>query len=192
MVSNAWPTRWSHPLDYRSDHNLPPTLIRVLADPQRPQKMETPTDVAFPMEPGEYVMCWRTPQGENRYADDCIGPQHARLARFIKDTTTVPGGRTTRTVFGPTASFFSVSERGYCWQNLPQALEDDMHASFYVRQPTTVALGAHGAYIVLYSDGAAAFDLRGLYPLVEGMMRNTQEVALRRGIAVRCLSLRAE
>ncbi|KAJ7218490.1 hypothetical protein GGX14DRAFT_595053 [Mycena pura] len=151
------------------------------------------------MEYGTYMMGWRTSRGENccegahcilqsfQHLDEPLcrcrhGPHYARLARFIKSTAAIPGAHTTRTVFGPSASFFSMSERGYCWQNLPQVLEDDMHACLRVRRPTSVALGAQGAYVVLYSDGTVTFDLRGLYPLVEGMIRNTQEAARKRGI----------
>jgi hypothetical protein len=38
---------------------------------------------------------------------------------------------------------------------------------------------------VLFSDGTVTFDLRGQYPLVESMIRNTQEAGRRRGVMVR-------
>jgi hypothetical protein len=78
-----------------------------------------------------------------------------------------------------------MSPAGYCWQNLPPALEDDMHACMKTRRPTSVALGVQGTYIVLFSDGTVTFDLRGQYPLVESMIRNTQEAGRRRGVMVR-------
>ncbi|KAJ7214867.1 hypothetical protein GGX14DRAFT_562897 [Mycena pura] len=165
-----------------SDNNLPPALLRVLQKPQDPYVMEGPYDVAFPIELGAYMMCWRKSRGETSFEAGCMGPHYARLARFIKNAASVPGGHTTRTVFGPNASFFSMSETGYCWQNLPQALEDGIHASIRVRRPKCVALGARGAYVALYTDGTVTFDLMGVYPLVDGMIRNTQEAARRKGI----------
>ncbi|KAJ7026823.1 hypothetical protein C8F04DRAFT_1124359 [Mycena alexandri] len=133
------------------------------------------------MEPGAYAVCWKTTRGEDWYEDGCMGPAYARLARFIKSVAT-KGGYTTRTVFGPGASFFSTSPSGYCWQNLPMALEDDIHSCMKTRRPISVALGVQGSYVVLYNDGTVTFDLRGQYPLVENMIRNTQEAARRRGV----------
>ncbi|KAJ7200359.1 hypothetical protein GGX14DRAFT_660277, partial [Mycena pura] len=169
-----------------SDNIAPPSLLSILEDPQHPQTMQTPYDVAFPMEPGAYMMCWRTSRGENWYEDGCMDPQYARLARFIRTAASTADGHTTRTVFGPNASFFSMSDRGYCWQNLPPALEDDLQTSLRVRRPTSVALGAHGAFVVIYSDGTISFNLQDLYPVVEGLLSDThsgwQEAARRGGI----------
>ncbi|KAJ7823796.1 hypothetical protein B0H14DRAFT_1307783 [Mycena olivaceomarginata] len=159
---------------------LPPALVR-LQDSLHPQALDTPYDVAFPMEFGTYALCWKTKRGEDCYEGGCLGPSCGRLARFIKNVAT-SGAHTTRTVFGPNASFFSMSPSGFCWQNLPPALEDDMHACMKIRRPTTVALGVQGAYVVLYNDGTIVFDLRGQYQMVEAIIRNTQEAARRRGV----------
>ncbi|KAJ7936092.1 hypothetical protein B0H13DRAFT_1853785 [Mycena leptocephala] len=139
--------------------------------------MQAPHDVAFPMEPGMYVLCWQTTAGEEWYE----GPNYVRLAAFVRSVAT-SGGRTTRTVFGPGSSYFSISPSGYSWQNLPPALQDDMSSGIKKRRPTTVALGVQGTYAVLYDDGSVSFDLRGQYPLVESLLRNTQESSRRRGI----------
>ncbi|KAJ7152377.1 hypothetical protein C8R46DRAFT_1357454 [Mycena filopes] len=162
-------------------NGLLPTGLARLLDKNHPQALDVPLDVAFPMEAGSYALCWKTTRGEDWYEDGCLGPAYARLARFIKNVAT-KGGYTTRTVFGPGASFFSMSPAGYCWQNLPIALEDDLHGCMKTRRPTSVALGVLGAYVVLYNDGTVTFDLRGQYPLVESMIRNTQEAARRRGV----------
>ncbi|KAJ7473617.1 hypothetical protein B0H11DRAFT_1339318 [Mycena galericulata] len=160
---------------------LPAGLTRLLENRNHPQAVATPHDVAFPMEPGFYALCWKTTGGEDWYEDGCLGPNYVRLARFIKNVAT-KGGHTTRTTFGPGASFFSMSPSGYSWQNIPPALEDDIHNCMKIRRPTSVALGVQGTYVVLYNDGTVTFDLRGQYPLVEAMIRNTQEAARRRGV----------
>ncbi|KAF8177471.1 hypothetical protein K438DRAFT_1292035 [Mycena galopus ATCC 62051] len=164
-----------------SQNSLPPVLARLLGDPAHPQAIAIPYDVAFPMQPGTYALCWKTRNGEDCHEAGCLGPSYARLAHFIKNSAT-QGAYTMRTVFGHNGSFFSSSPSGYCWQNLPPALEDNIHACMMVRRPVCVALGVHGSYIALYSDGTITFDLRGLYPMVEGMIRNTQEAARRRGV----------
>ncbi|KAJ7234504.1 hypothetical protein B0H12DRAFT_1142734 [Mycena haematopus] len=164
-----------------SERSLPSGLARLLEDSAHPQSLDLPYDVAFPMDPGTYAACWRTKSGQDWYEDGRLGPSYARLGRFIKNVAT-KGGYTTRTVFGPNGSFFSMSPSGFCWQNLPADLEDDMHSCMKLRRPTSVALGVQGSYIVLYNDGTIVFDLRGQYPLVESMIRNTQEAARRRGV----------
>ncbi|KAJ6505342.1 hypothetical protein C8R45DRAFT_547706 [Mycena sanguinolenta] len=164
-----------------SEKALPPALSRLLEDNAHPQAIDTPYDVAFPPQPGTYALCWKTKSGKDWYEDGRLGPHYARLARFIKNVAT-NGGYTTRTVFGPNGSFFSMSPSGFCWQNLPPELEDDIHRCIKIRRPTSVALGAQGSYIVLYNDGTVVFDLRGQYPLVESMIRNTQDAARRRGV----------
>ncbi|KAJ6556801.1 hypothetical protein DFH09DRAFT_1317737 [Mycena vulgaris] len=143
--------------------------------------MHTPYDVAFPAEPGLYVLGWKTTRGEDWFEEGRLGPNYTRLARFIKSVATA-GQRTSRTVFGPGGSYFSSSPSGYSWQNLAPALEEDIHNSIRIRRPMTVALGVQGSYVVLYSDGTVTFDLRGQYPLVEALIRNTQEAARRRGV----------
>ncbi|KAJ7135293.1 hypothetical protein C8R43DRAFT_622367 [Mycena crocata] len=164
-----------------SDSNLPQGLARLLEDRNHPQAMETPYDVAFPMEAGLYALCWKTTRGEDWYEDGCLGQNYARLARFIKSVAT-RGGYTTRTVFGPGASYFSMSPSGYSWQNVAPALEDDIHSCMKIRRPTSVALGVGGSYVVLYNDGTVTFDLRGYYPIVEALIRNTHEAGRRRGV----------
>jgi hypothetical protein len=105
--------------------------------------------------------------------------------RYIKHVAT-KGAHATGT--GANASFFSMSPSGFCWQNLPPELEDDIHGCMERRQPVNVALGVQASYVVMYNDGTITFDLRGQYPLVE-MIRDTQEAARRRGVMVRVLRL---
>ncbi|KAJ6599772.1 hypothetical protein DFH09DRAFT_1128767 [Mycena vulgaris] len=133
-----------------NDNNLPPTLAKLLDDRNHPQAMDTPYDVAFPLEPGTYAMCWKTIGGEDWYENGCMTPQYTRVSRFIQNVAT-SGRHTTRTVFGPGASYFSISPSGYSWQNLAPALEEDIHNCMKTRRPTTVALGVQGSYVVLYS-----------------------------------------
>ncbi|KAJ7078785.1 hypothetical protein C8R44DRAFT_895846 [Mycena epipterygia] len=166
---------------WSDNFSIPEGLLHLLEDKNHPQAIQAPHDVAFPMEPGMYALCWKTTAGEEWYEDACLGPNYARLAAFIKSVAT-SGGRTMRTVFGPGASYFSISPSGYCWQNLPPALQDDINNCIKTRQPTTVALGVQGSYAVLYNDGSVSFDLCGQYPLVESFLRNTQESARKRGI----------
>ncbi|KAJ7759793.1 hypothetical protein DFH07DRAFT_1023393 [Mycena maculata] len=148
---------------------------------KHPQALDTPYDVALPMEPGTFALCWKTIGGEDWYEDGCLGPNYARLARFIKGVATT-GAHTTRTAFGPGASYFSVSPSGYSWQNIPSGLEEDIHNCMKIRRPTSVALGVQGSYVVLYNDGTVTFDLRGHYPMLEAMIRNVQEASRRRGV----------
>ncbi|KAJ6550292.1 hypothetical protein B0H19DRAFT_1265132 [Mycena capillaripes] len=139
-----------------SDKLLPPELARILEDKAHPQALDHPYDVAFPMEPsGRYLMCWKAKRGEKCYEDGSLGPSYARLARFIKAVVT--NGGHTRTVFGPNASFFSISASGFCWQNLPPGLEDNIQSCNKLRRPVYVALG----------DGTMVFDLCGQYPLLQ-------------------------
>ncbi|KAJ7473693.1 hypothetical protein B0H11DRAFT_1340711 [Mycena galericulata] len=164
-----------------SENVLPAGLARLLEDRKHPQAIDIPYDVGLPMESGTYTLYWRTTKGEDWYEDECLGPNYGRLARFIKGVAS-KGGRTSRTTFGPSASYFSISPSGYSWQNIPLALEDDIQNCMKIRRPTCVALGVQGSYVVLYNDKFMTFDLRGQYPLVEAMLRNTQEVIRRSGI----------
>ncbi|KAF7328831.1 hypothetical protein MVEN_02512200 [Mycena venus] len=157
-----------------SENTLPIGLISLLEDATHPQALSTPYDVAFPMEPGTYALCWKTIRGEDWYEDGCLGPNYTRLSGFIKGVAT-SGGHTMRTVFGPGASYFSMSHSGCSWQNLPLALEDDILNSINVRRPTCVALGAQRSYVVIYNDRTVTWDLHGQYPLVEATIRNAQE-----------------
>ncbi|KAJ7838130.1 hypothetical protein B0H14DRAFT_2790139 [Mycena olivaceomarginata] len=75
-----------------------------------------------------------------------------------------------------------MSPAGCCWQNLPPALEDDIHACMKIRRPRPWRSAVQGSYVVLYNDGTIVFDLRGQYRMVETMIRNTQEAARRRGV----------
>ncbi|KAF8209917.1 hypothetical protein K438DRAFT_1810544 [Mycena galopus ATCC 62051] len=149
-----------------SDKSLPPELARILEDKAHPQALDHPYDVAFPIEPtGGYLMCWKAKRGEKCYEDGSLGPSYARLARFTKAVITNDGH--SRTVFGPNSSFFSISSSGFCWQNLPPELEDNIQSCNKLRQPVYVALGVEGTYIVMYSDGTMVFDLCGQYPLLQ-------------------------
>lgn len=51
----------------RSDNSIPEGLLRLLEDKKHPQAMQAPHDVAFPLEPGMYAMCWQTTAGEEWY-----------------------------------------------------------------------------------------------------------------------------
>ncbi|KAJ7064309.1 hypothetical protein C8F01DRAFT_1130935 [Mycena amicta] len=164
-----------------SEGNLPSSLQRILDDPRHPQAMATPYDVAFPMESDSYGMCWRTSRGELCNATR-LPPHYSRLTRFLESSTAAFSVNTTRTVFGPNKSFFSMSPRGYAWQNLPHSLEEELQTSLRARRPTTVALGANGAYVVLFNDGTVNFDLRGVYPLVDAIIRDTAEAGRRKGV----------
>ncbi|KAJ7459339.1 hypothetical protein FB451DRAFT_1182361 [Mycena latifolia] len=166
---------------YACGNYMPAGLLRLLEDRNHRQAVDTPYDVAFPMEPDTYAICWKTTGGEDWYEDGCLGPNYARLAAFIRSVAT-KGGHTSRTVFGPGASYFSSSPSGYSWQNLPPALEDEIHDCMKVRRPTTVALGVQRSYIVLYNDGTVTFNLQGQYPLVDALIRNTAETSRRRGV----------
>ncbi|KAJ7494014.1 hypothetical protein FB451DRAFT_1164882 [Mycena latifolia] len=165
---------------------MPAGLLHLLQDRTHPQAVDTPYDVAFPMEPETYAVCWRTTSGEDWYEaqlppDACLGPDYARLARFIRDVAAA-GRHTSRTVFGPGASYFSTAPSGYSWQNLPPGLEDDMYNCMKLRRPSTVALGVQGSYVVVYDDGIVTFDLRSQYPLVEALLRDGAEISRRRGV----------
>lgn len=120
--------------------------------------------------------------------DECLGPQYERLSHFLKSVAST-GAHTARTTFGPGASYFSMAHSGYSWQNIPPALEDDIHRCMKIRRPTCVALGVHGSYVVLYNDGTASSDLRGQYPLVETILRNPEHASRRRGLMVSCQHL---
>jgi hypothetical protein len=113
-------------------------------------------------------------------ADGSLGPSYARLARFIKAVVT--NGGHTRTVFGPNASFFSTSSSGFCWQNLPPGLEDNIQSCNKLRRPVYVALGVEGTYIVMYSDGTMVFDLCGQYPLLQTIIM--EKAPRKRGLMV--------
>ncbi|KAJ7105231.1 hypothetical protein C8R44DRAFT_858611 [Mycena epipterygia] len=163
-----------------SDNPLPKGLASLLEDKYHPQAMGTPHDVAFPMEPEFYALCYQTATGEELYKDTCLGPNYTRLARFIKSAAA--SGHKTHTVFGPGHSYFSTSPAGYSWQNLTPALEEEIQHNIRTRRPTTVALGVDGTHVVLYEDGSVTANLRGQYPLVEALIINAQEITRRRGL----------
>jgi len=52
-----------------------------------------------------------------------------------------------------------------------------------VHHPTAVALGVDGSYVVVYNDGSAMYDLRGMYPLVKALF----DEARGGGVKVCCL-----
>ncbi|KAJ7611168.1 hypothetical protein FB45DRAFT_320115 [Roridomyces roridus] len=162
------------PIRTWSENNLPSGLLRVLQD----SRLEITHDVALPMESGLHAASWKTTGGQDGFDNTNLGPTYARLARFIQTTS----GHTLRTVFGANSSYFSISSSGYSWQNIPAALEEQIHNCMSIRRPTCVALGVQGSYIALFNDGTVSFDLRGGYPLVDGMIRNAVEAARRGGI----------
>ncbi|KAJ7826302.1 hypothetical protein B0H14DRAFT_2595927 [Mycena olivaceomarginata] len=157
-----------------SENSLPPVLARLLEDSTHPQALNIPYDVSFSMESGSYALCWKTKRGEDRYeahTDGCLGPSYARLARFMK-AVAASGGHTTRTVFGPQCKLLL--------HNLPSELEHDMQGCIKLRRPTCVALGVEGTFVVIYSDGKTAFDLRGQYPLLQKIIM--ERASTKRGL----------
>ncbi|KAJ7160920.1 hypothetical protein C8R46DRAFT_1105971 [Mycena filopes] len=176
-------TQWA----WSDNNTLPEPLRLILEDPNHPQANQFPYDVAFPMEPGMFMMSWKTVKGEDYYEELFLGPRYAKLAEFMRNIAQA-GDHTTRTVFGPNGSYFTVSPSGFSWQNLPSVLEHDIIARVKKGFPTNVALGIHGAFVVLYSDGNVTFDVATHYPVVDAMIRNSTENARRKGIAFIALS----
>ncbi|KAF7373441.1 hypothetical protein MSAN_00553800 [Mycena sanguinolenta] len=171
-----------------SDNNtLPEPLRLILEDPNHPQANKFPYDVAFPMEPGTWCMSWRTMKGEDYYEELFLGPKYTKLAEFMRNIAQ-NGEHCTRTVFGPNASYFTISPSGYSWQHLPPALENDIVGRIKKGTPTAVALGVHGSFVALYSNGDATFDVAQNYPAVDALIRNSAEVTRRKGIAFVALS----
>ncbi|KAF7300267.1 hypothetical protein MKEN_01350800 [Mycena kentingensis (nom. inval.)] len=173
-----------------SDNNLPEPLRLLLEDPNHPQATKLPFDVAFPMEHGLFSMAWETHGGETWYEGIrahnrqqlFLGPRYIKLAEYIRRIAKV-GEHTTRTVFGESASYFSMSPSGYSFQHLPPALESDMLGRMKQTQPTCVALGVRGSFVALYSNGTVTFDVSAHYPAVDALIRNSGENAKRKGIA---------
>ncbi|KAJ6562570.1 hypothetical protein B0H19DRAFT_1375615 [Mycena capillaripes] len=146
--------------------NLLPTglealLTEIYTDDKNPRDLKIPYDVAFPMEDGLYTTFWLTGDSE-WYKDANLSPNYAKLRAFI-DHVTATGEHITRTVFGLGFSYFSTSAKG-------------------------VALGVQGSYVVLYDDATVTSELHGLYPLVEALLCNTDEISRRRGIMYLALS----
>ncbi|KAJ7058220.1 hypothetical protein C8F01DRAFT_312076 [Mycena amicta] len=166
-----------------SDNNtLPERLRLLLEDPNHPQATKLPYDIAFPMEPGTFSMAWQTVRGEGWYEELFLGPRYSKLAAYILKTAK-DGQHTLRTVFGPNASYWTMSPPGFSWQNLPPELESDMVGRIRKGQPICVALGVHGSFVVLYSDGNVTFDVLTHYPAVDGIIRNSAENTRRKEIA---------
>ncbi|KAJ7270859.1 hypothetical protein C8J57DRAFT_293368 [Mycena rebaudengoi] len=161
---------------------LPEPLRQILEDPHHPQANQFPYDVAFPMEHGMFSMAWKTVKGEDYYEELFLGPKYSKLADFIRQCAQ-GGGHTTRTVFGPNMSYFSISPDGFSWQHLPPVLEADIMGRMKKGVPTNVALGAHGSFVVLYNNGNVTFDVATHYPAVDAMIRDSAENGRRRGIA---------
>ncbi|KAJ7353387.1 hypothetical protein DFH08DRAFT_64051 [Mycena albidolilacea] len=166
-----------------SDNNtLPEPLRLILEDPNHPQANKFPYDVAFPTEPGMFSMSWKTVKGEDYYEELFLGPRYAKLAEYMRKIAQ-NGEHCTRTVFGPDASYFTISPSGFSWQNLPPVLEGDIIGRVKKGHPTAVALGVHGSFVVLYSDGNVTFDVVHHYPAVDAIIRNSAENARRKGIS---------
>ncbi|KAJ7686824.1 hypothetical protein B0H17DRAFT_1136686 [Mycena rosella] len=166
-----------------SDNNtLPEPLRLILEDPNHPQANKFPYDVAFPLEPGMFSMSWKTVKGEDYYEELFLGPRYSKLAEFMRNIAQA-GEHTTRTVYGPNASYFTISSSGFSWQHLPPMLESDIVARLKKGFPTNVALGVHGAFVVLYGDGNVTFDVATHYPAVDAIIRNAADNARRKGIS---------
>ncbi|KAJ7153573.1 hypothetical protein C8R43DRAFT_1002601 [Mycena crocata] len=176
-------TQWA----WSDNSTLPEPLRLILEDPNHPQACQFPYDVAFPVEHGMFSMSWKTVRGEDYYEELFLGPKYSRLAEFMRSIAQA-GEHTTRTVFGPNASYFTISTSGFSWQNLPPVLEHDVIGRMKKGLPTNVALGVHGAFVVLYADGNVTFDVATHYPAVDAMIRNSAENARRKGISFIALS----
>ncbi|KAF8185842.1 hypothetical protein K438DRAFT_2154684 [Mycena galopus ATCC 62051] len=171
-----------------SDNNtLPEPLRLILEDPNHPQANKFPYDVAFAMEPGIFCMSWKTVQGDDYFQELFLGPSYSKLAEFMRNIGR-NGEHCTRTVFGPNTSYFTISPSGYSWQNLPPALETDITGRLKKGHPTTVALGVHGSFVVLCSNGNVSFEVAEHYPALDAMIRNSAENSRRKGIAFIALS----
>ncbi|KAJ6630145.1 hypothetical protein B0H10DRAFT_1985190 [Mycena sp. CBHHK59/15] len=127
-----------------------------------------------------FSMSWKTVRGEDCYEELFLGPKYAKLADFMRNIAQAGGT--------PRARYFSISPSGFSWQNLPPVLEQDIMGRMKKGVPTNVALGMHGAFVVLYSDGNVTFDVATHYPAVDAMVRNSGENAQRKGIAFIALS----
>ncbi|KAF7305262.1 hypothetical protein HMN09_00777100 [Mycena chlorophos] len=68
-------------------------------------------------------------------------------------------GCTTYTTFGPNQSYFSTSDNGVSWQNLPPMLEDTIMNNLKVKTPAMVALGAEGTFVMVYNTGEYTWHL---------------------------------
>ncbi|KAF8215516.1 hypothetical protein K438DRAFT_1926128 [Mycena galopus ATCC 62051] len=148
-----------------SDQGLPQEVLSILTN----ANMGSPQDVAFAVEQGLYLMRWSAKDGKDYKATGEIpsDSNYARLVRFVNDA------KPTRTTFGPGFSYFSISTSGYSWQNIPPALEEDIHSRIKIRQPTCMALGINGAFVAIYNDSTVSFNLHGQYPNAEQTIRNS-------------------
>ncbi|KAF8212646.1 hypothetical protein K438DRAFT_1751086 [Mycena galopus ATCC 62051] len=156
-------TAWDVP---SSDDGLPVEVLSIIKNRKHPKAMATPHDVALSMEQGSCLMRWTDIDGKTWKQEFNLDSNYARLVRFVRNA------KPTRTTFGPGFSYFSISPSGCSWQNIPPALEDDIQNCMKIRQPTCVALGIKGAYVVIYSDGAVSFELHGEYPNAADTIRN--------------------
>ncbi|KAF7297119.1 hypothetical protein MIND_00944800 [Mycena indigotica] len=162
-----------------SDHKLPEPLRSVLEDTNNPLHCKQPHDVAFAIEPGVYSMYWTTKANQEMYEADYLPSYYSKLAAFIAN-------KSARTTFGPNHSYFSTTESGLSWQNLPDVLETTILNRIRIGRPHTVALGVQGAWIVLFEDGHISFSvpqLQNLYPNVFALIHNAEENKKRKGIA---------
>jgi len=77
------------------------------------------------------------------------------------------GTHSVNTVYGPNDSFWTSSEEGYSWQNLPEALEEyilqQLTPKGWKSKPLQVALGVEKTYVARFSDGVISYDLAGYY-----------------------------
>jgi len=147
-----------------------------------------PQDVALGMEPESFAMSWMTVNGEDwregmlteppflssfdeqqcrtdRHSlEDYVGTKYNRLKQFLVDLS---GTHSINTVYGPNDSFWTSSEEGYSWQNLPEALEEyilqQLTPKGWRSKPLQVALGIEQTYVALFSDSVISYELAGYY-----------------------------
>ncbi|KAF8172789.1 hypothetical protein K438DRAFT_174268 [Mycena galopus ATCC 62051] len=117
----------------------------------------------------------------NAHLADHLGPHYTKLAAFMTR-------KTARTVFGPYRSYFSTSDAGLSWQNLPPTLETDIMDRLKLGRPHTVALGVGGAWAVLYDDSTLSYSLQGLYPALQPILDSAEERNKRNSITYLALS----
>ncbi|KAJ6561814.1 hypothetical protein B0H19DRAFT_1375131 [Mycena capillaripes] len=157
---------------------LPKKAFDIFTDENHPKTMDTPRDVAFPMEHGMYLMRWTDKDGKS-WQEHTLDANYARLVRFVNKANP------TRTTFGPGCSYFSISRLGCSWQNIPLALEEDIQNCMTIRQPTCVALGVDDTYVVIYNDGIIRSELQGKYARAEMTIRTSASIG---GLAYIALS----
>ncbi|KAJ7058204.1 hypothetical protein C8F01DRAFT_1232951 [Mycena amicta] len=72
-------------------------------------------------------------------AADYLPPHYGKLVNFIVNPSQC-------TVFGPNQSYFSTTQSGLSWQNLPPDLEVYIMNRIRLGRPHNIALGMHGSW----------------------------------------------